>query len=297
MSVHDRQHYELVNYRRADTEQNYRRFFAVTSLAGLRVEDDVVFDATHEQIGRWLREDGIDGLRIDHPDGLADPLGYLTRLRGLGRRHLGHRREDPRTRRGAARDWPVAGTTGYDALAELVGLFVDPDAEPLFDALYREVTGDGEDFHAHVRNGKRLAVTTILRAEVSRLARLAPTVEHAGAAIAELFVAFPVYRSYLPDGAEHLRRCNRRGRGARPDLAAAIDALAPRLADPADELCARFQQTSGAVMAKGVEDTAYYRYTRFIALNEVGGDPAAFGAAARTFHAAQQRRQQVAPTR
>ncbi len=87
--MHDRQAYELVNFRRADVEQNYRRFFAVTSLAGLRVEDPAVFDATHAEIARWVREDGIDGLRVDHPDGLADPLGYMTRLRalaGTGRR-------------------------------------------------------------------------------------------------------------------------------------------------------------------------------------------------------------------
>ena len=113
---------------------------------------------------------------------------------------------------------------------------------------------------------------------MNRLARLVPDVEDAADALAELLVAFPVYRSYLPVGAEHLAAAIETARAARPDLAAAIAALAPRLADPADELAHRFQQTSGAVMAKGVEDTAYYRYTRFIALNEVGGDPASSAA-------------------
>jgi (1->4)-alpha-D-glucan 1-alpha-D-glucosylmutase len=103
-----------------------------------------------------------------------------------------------------------------------------------------------------------------------------------------------VYRSYLPVGAEHLGQAVDRARTARPDLVGSIDALVPRLADPADELCARFQQASGAVMAKGVEDTAYYRFTRFIALNEVGGDPARFGVEPADFHAAQARRQHIA---
>jgi (1->4)-alpha-D-glucan 1-alpha-D-glucosylmutase len=294
--VHDRQHYQLVNYRRADTEQNYRRFFAVTSLAGLRVEDDAVFDATHAQIARWLRKDGVHGVRVDHPDGLADPRGYLTRLRALAgsdgwitvEKILEPGEELPD-------DWPIDGTTGYDALAEVGGLFVDPDAAATLDAAYRELTGDQADFAEHVRRGKRLAVTTILRAEVSRLARLVPGVESAADALAELLVAFPVYRSYLPDGAEHLAEAIETARAARPDLADAIGALTPRLADPADELSARFQQTSGAVMAKGVEDTAYYRYTRFVALNEVGGNPARFGIPVAAFHDAQRRRQRVAP--
>jgi (1->4)-alpha-D-glucan 1-alpha-D-glucosylmutase len=293
--VHDRQHYRLVNFRRADTEQNYRRFFAVTTLAGLRVEDEAVFAATHEQISRWVREDMIDGLRIDHPDGLSEPLGYLIRLRAVAgedtwitvEKILEPGEELPD-------DWPVDGTTGYDALGEVAGLFVDPSAEAAFDGLYRELTKDDADFAEHVAAGKRLVASTILQAEVSRLARLAPEVERAAEALLELLVAFPVYRSYLPVGAEHLGQAVDRARTARPDLVGSIDALVPRLADPADELCARFQQASGAVMAKGVEDTAYYRYTRFIALNEVGGDPARFGVEPADFHAAQARRQHIA---
>jgi (1->4)-alpha-D-glucan 1-alpha-D-glucosylmutase len=293
--VHDRQHYELVNYRRADTEQNYRRFFAVTTLAGLRVEDDAVFDATHEQIAQWVRDDGIAGLRVDHPDGLADPLRYLTRLRALAgpdawllvEKILEPGEELPD-------EWPVEGTTGYDALGEVGGLFIDPSAEPAFDALYRELTGDTRTCADHVHAGKRQGVETILRAEVSRLARLVPGVERAGEALAELLVAFPVYRSYLPTGSSYLASAIEAARSARPDLADAIGTLATRLTDPADELCVRFQQTSGAVMAKGVEDTAFYRYTRFVALNEVGGDPTRFGVELDEFHKAQWQRQQSA---
>ncbi|SDJ20044.1 maltooligosyl trehalose synthase [Frankineae bacterium MT45] len=292
--VHDRQHYQLVSYHLEQTDQNYRRFFAVTTLAGLRVEDEAVFDATHARVLEWVRRDGIAGIRLDHPDGLADPAGYLERLRAKTgdcwitvEKILEPGEELPPS-------WPVAGTTGYDALTEVSNTLLDPATEPLFDSLYREVSGDFLDFHGHVAKGKRTAVETILQAEVSRLARLVPSVENARAALAELLIAFPVYRSYLPDGRPYLDEAIARATSARPDLAATISDLLPRLSDPQDELCARFQQTSGAIMAKGVEDTAYYRYNRFVALNEVGGNPAQFGTSIAEFHAAQQVRQRVA---
>jgi (1->4)-alpha-D-glucan 1-alpha-D-glucosylmutase len=295
--VHDRQHYELVNHRRADTDQNYRRFFAVSTLAGLRVEDDLVFDATHEQIARWMQGDGIGGLRVDHPDGLADPLRYLTRLRALAGDEAWLLVEKIlETGEELPDDWPVNGTTGYDALAEVGNVFVDGTAEPALDRIYRELTDDDRSAAQHVEAGKRSVVTTILSAEVSRLARLVPDVDDARDALAELLVAFPVYRSYLPTGATHLAQAIDTARATRPDLGDAIDALTPRLGDPADELCVRFQQTSGAVMAKGVEDTAFYRYSRFVAANEVGGDVGRLGVSLEEFHRAQWHRQQVAPT-
>ncbi|MDT4996215.1 MAG: (1-_4)-alpha-D-glucan 1-alpha-D-glucosylmutase, partial [Pseudonocardiales bacterium] len=294
--VHDRQHYQLVNFRRADTDQNYRRFFAVTTLAGLRVEDPAVFDATHVQIERWVREDRVDGLRVDHPDGLTDPTGYLAGLRAragaqtwlLVEKILATGEDLPAT-------WPVDGDTGYAALAEAGGVLIDPAAEPAFDLLYRELTGDGRSAREHAMEGKRFVATTILGAELSRLARLAAGVPDAEGALCELLAAFPVYRSYLPDGAEHRAAAHAAARSSRPDLHAAFDALAGRLGDPTDELCVRFQQASSAVMAKGVEDTAYYRYTRFVALNEVGGDPARFGLKPEQFHAAQRHRQHRYP--
>jgi (1->4)-alpha-D-glucan 1-alpha-D-glucosylmutase len=294
--VHARQHYELVNFRRADAEQNYRRFFAVVSLAGLRVEDDAVFDATHTQIQRWMQADGVDGLRVDHPDGLADPLRYLTRLRELAGPSAWLTVEkilEPGEQ--LPTDWPVDGTTGYDALTEVAAVLLDPAAQAPLDDLYRELTGDQASFAEHVRHGKRQVATTILQAEVTRLARLVPEVSRAHEALVELLVAFPVYRSYLPVQAPYLAQALDLARAARPDLAEAITAIAPRLSDPGDELCVRFQQTTGAVMAKGVEDTTYYRYTRFIALNEVGGDPAQLGTGTAAFHTAQQTRQRIAP--
>ncbi|HZZ96432.1 MAG TPA: malto-oligosyltrehalose synthase [Jatrophihabitantaceae bacterium] len=294
--VAERQPYRLVNFRTADTDQNYRRFFAVTSLAGLRVEDRAVFDATHEQIARWVLDDGIDGLRVDHPDGLVDPLEYVTRLREVAGDSSWITVEkilEPGET--LPLGWPVDGTTGYDALAEVNGVFIDPAGEAPLEELYRSLTGDNASFADHVERGKRSATETILQAEVARLARLAPNVVNATAALRELVVHFPVYRSYLPIGAEYLAEAITKARAARPDLAETIATLTPRLSDPADELCARFQQVTGAVMAKGVEDTSYYRYTRFIALNEVGGNPAQFGLALDDFHVAQGVRQEIAP--
>ncbi len=292
--IHALQHYELVNFRRADTEQNYRRFFAVSTLAGLRVEDADVFEATHREVLRWVADGTVDGLRIDHPDGLVDPGGYLARLRAAAPLQwiVVEKILEPGERLPA---WPVEGTTGYDALREVADVLIDPDAADVLDRDYRKLTGDQRSFAEHAAAGKRLVATTILRAEVNRLARLVPDVAATDDALTELLVAFPVYRSYLPDGAENLAAALATVRRQRPDLTDTLDRLAPRLADPDDELCARFQQTSGAVMAKGVEDTAYYRYNRFIASNEVGGDPGRLGAPPAEFHAAQQRRQAAWP--
>ena len=285
--VHQRQFYRLVGYRRADTELNYRRFFAVTDLAGLRVEDPDVFDATHEVLLARVRAGEVAGLRIDHPDGLVDPGGYLDRLRAGApsawitvEKILEPGEELPT-------QWPVDGTTGYDALTEIANVVTDPAAADAFSAVYREVTGDDRDFEAHVADGKRGVATTILGSELRRLARLVPEVDGALDALTELAVAFPVYRSYLPLGRKYLDDAIEVAVGRRPEIGPALNALMARLTDPADELCARFQQVTGAIMAKGVEDTAYYRYTRAIWLNEVGGDPATFGADLATFHAAQ----------
>ena len=293
--VHDRQSYQLVSFRSADRSQNYRRFFAETELASLRVEDPVVFEATHAEILRWVADYGVSGLRIDHPDGLVDPGGYLERLAAAapGCWITVEKITEPGER--IPPDWPVAGMTGYDALGEVNSLLVDPGAEEAITRLYVELTGDDLDAGQQIEEGKRLVVTTIMQAEVRRLARLAPEVDDAEAALTELTIAFPVYRSYLPFGAEYLAKAIGRAIVRQPQLSTAIEALVPRLSDPSDELCLRFQQLTGAIMAKGVEDTAYYRYTRFIGLNEVGGSPGRFGSGIAEFHTAQQRRAQVSP--
>ena len=293
--VHARQHYRLVSFRRGDTELGYRRFFAVTTLAGVRVEDPEVFAATHARI-RGLVEDGVVGLRVDHPDGLADPGAYLQRLRDLApdawitvEKILEPGEELPAS-------WPVAGTTGYDAMFEVDGVFTDDYSETELTSLYRRLTSDEQEISDHVETGKQRVVDVLLVAEVRRMAALAPDVVDAGPALAELAVAFDVYRSYVPEISSSLDRALETARQRHPHLAGALDQLAPRLHDPADELAVRMQQLSGATMAKGVEDTAFYRYGRFVAANEVGGDPAHVGLAVEDFHAAQRTRADRWPT-
>ncbi|MCA1820347.1 MAG: malto-oligosyltrehalose synthase, partial [Pseudonocardia sp.] len=234
-------------------------------------------------------------LRVDHPDGLTDPAGYLHRLRAhapdawiVVEKILEPGEELPRS-------WPVAGTTGYDALAEVDGVLVDPAGAGAFTALDTELTGVQTSWPQLVHDCKLDVATGMLGSELRRLAALATSIPDVTDALAEMLACFPVYRSYLPDGVEHLDQALVAARRRRPDLVTALEALSPRLRDPRDELAVRFQQTSGAVMAKGVEDTAYYRWTRFVALNEVGGDPDRFGLDLDAFHAAMARREQIAP--
>ncbi|MBL7254433.1 malto-oligosyltrehalose synthase [Paractinoplanes lichenicola] len=292
--VHDRQHYELVNWTRGDSELNYRRFFSITDLAGLRVEDPKVFDATHAEILRWVREGIVQGIRVDHPDGLRDPGAYFDRLREAApdawlviEKILEPGEEMP--------GWPVAGTTGYDALAEVGGVFVDPGTEAFFDTLQHHLTGSETSWQDLVHETKYTAATKLLGAELARMARLVPEVEAAPRALAELAACFPVYRSYLPYGSRQLAKARAEAGRRRPQLIPVLDQLLGRLRNPADELAARFQQYTGAVMAKGVEDTAFYRWTRFTARNEVGNDPTEFGVTPDNFHDANEERRRSWP--
>jgi (1->4)-alpha-D-glucan 1-alpha-D-glucosylmutase len=289
-AVHARQHYELIQARRANTDQNYRRFFAVTDLAGVRVENERVLDITHQEILRWVAEEAVTGLRVDHPDGLADPGRYLERLAALAPDAWLTVEKITQPGEELPGGWPVAGMTGYDALAQVNAVLIDPAAEPELDRIYRDLTGDQRTWSEHVRAGKYHVATTILSAEVRHLARLAPAVTLAEEALLELAVNFPVYRSYMPDGSNHLRHAADVTSQREPRLIPVINALLPRLSDPFDELCVRFEQTTGAVTAKGVEDTAFYRYSRLIGLNEVGSSPGQFGLSVPDFHTAQLRR-------
>lgn len=296
--VHERQHYRLIDWRRANRELTYRRFFAVTTLAGVRVEDEDVFDATHARVRRWVVEDGIAGVRVDHPDGLVDPGQYLDRLRALAGDDtwlLVEKILEPGEALPLA--WPVAGTTGYDAMTQVNGLFIDHTAEEVFTRLYRQHTGDLASMAEHVRAGKRQAVQTLFDTETHRLARLVPELDTSAVvtALQELAVAFGVYRSYLPLGRDQLEAAVDTVREQQPELSDTLTALLGRLGDPREEVARRFEQLCGAVMAKGAEDTAYYRHARFVALNEVGGDPDRFGLSPAEFHRAQQERQQRTP--
>jgi (1->4)-alpha-D-glucan 1-alpha-D-glucosylmutase len=300
-AVHDRQHYELMGWRRADSELNYRRFFAVNSLAGIRVEIPEVFDEAHAEVVRWFREGLVDGLRIDHPDGLADPEGYLRRLREAtdGSYLLVEKILEP----GEAlpSGFECEGTTGYDALADVDRIFVDAGGEDALDALDAELRGgQGADYEEMIRGTKRRVTDGILHSEMLRLARLVPAGtgldgQLAADALSEIIAAFPVYRSYLPDGEDVLKEACELAVRRRPELDLPVRLLLPLLLDAGAELGRRFQQTSGMVMAKGVEDTAFFRYTRLGTLTEVGADPTEFSLSPEEFHARMARRQTELP--
>lgn len=290
------QHYELRHWEDQNDELNYRRFFAVSELAALRVELPDVFAQSHEEIVRWVREGLADGIRVDHPDGLDDPGEYLERLADatggaytLIEKILEHGEDLPPW-------WRADGTTGYDALAEIDRVLVDPagiDQLSALDARLRADSGlpQAPAWADLIHDTKRAMADGLLQSEVRRLVRDLPFgIVRAWDALAELLACFPVYRSYLPAGREHLRRAAQEATRRRPDLASAIAELEPLLADPSLPVARRFQQTSGAIMAKGVEDTAFYRFTRLGTLTEVGGDPAVGSVSVAQFHTAQQRR-------
>ncbi len=290
--VHLRQHYRLVHWRRGAADLTYRRFFDVSTLAAVRVEDPEVFTATHDAVLGWVAAGEITGLRVDHPDGLSDPGEYLRRLRAAApdswlvvEKILGIGESLPAS-------WPVDGTTGYEALREVCGVFVDPAGAAPLTALYAEMAevshaaaGDVAVVEAACR---RLVAGGMLHAEVRRIARLVRGVtgERAESAVAELLCSFGVYRSYLPEGRDTAELAFATAKQARPDLVTVLDSIAATMfADPGCELTVKVQQTSGMVMAKGVEDTAFYRFNRFVALNEVGGAPDHFGVDPAEFHA------------
>ncbi len=304
--VLDQQHYELMHWERERAELNYRRFFAVSTLAGVRVEDPTVFDAAHIEIARWFREGLVDGLRIDHPDGLVDPEAYLERLarltggaytvveKILERSATEHPELLPAW-------WHTEGTTGYDAMAEIDRALIDPAGEGALDALddrLRHESGmpPAVPWPELIHATKRMVADTIQLSEVRRLARAVPVpLDQAQDALAEILACFPVYRSYLPAGGVDLDAALGEASVRRPDLAATITALGPLLHDRDHELARRFPQTTGPVMAKGVEDTAFYRATRLGTLTEVGGDPAVFSLSVPGVHRAFAARQAARP--
>ncbi|WP_337062686.1 malto-oligosyltrehalose synthase [Kineococcus sp. G2] len=314
----DRQWYRLAHWRVADEELNYRRFFDVDTLAAIRVEDREVFDASHALLLELVGRGDLQGLRIDHPDGLADPRGYL--------RWLAEATSDA-TGDGSAwvvvekilegeeqlpADWACAGTTGYDALQRVGGLFLDPaGAEPLTEQ-YTALTGETGTFQAVVDHAKREVVEHGLYAEVHRLVDLLSGICHDDVdlrdhtrrglheCVVELLVAFHQYRAYVVPGeqapAEAVRVVEEAAAHARAHLPeerhdtlqVVVDLALGRAGRRDDtrvaEFVVRFQQTCGPVMAKGIEDTAFYRWFRLSSLNEVGGDPTRFGTSPEEFH-------------
>jgi len=303
------QHYRLARWTVGDEELVYRRFFDIKELIALRAEDPDVFDAIHEIPLRFVRAGAVDGLRIDHPDGLRDPAGYFTRLRAaapdtwiVAEKILG---PDERLRE----DWAVDGTTGYDFAAQVGGLFIDPAAESAIDAAYRAFTGDEESFSETAYVAKHEVLRRSLRADVERLTELLVRIcerhrrhrDHTRRdiqqAIRELAAQLPVYRTYVRPGAAEapediavldaaVAAATLRRPDIDPELLAFIRGLA-LLRVPGDletDFALRLQQLTAPAAAKGVEDTTFYRYTRFAATNEVGGDPGRFAVSPQAFH-------------
>jgi (1->4)-alpha-D-glucan 1-alpha-D-glucosylmutase len=294
------QHYELVHWTAADHGLNYRRFFAVNTLAGVRVEHPRVFEDSHVEFRRWFEEGLVDGLRVDHPDGLRDPAAYLEDLRALtgGAYVLVEKILEPGEV--LPPSWATAGTTGYDVLGLVDRVLTDPDGQGPLTTLETRLRGQPLDFHELVHDTKRAVADGILGSEIRRVAREATSVvdevvDEAVDALAEVAACFPVYRSYLPDGRAHLGTAFSQARRRRPDLVPTFDALEPVLSDPARAAALRFQQTTGAVMAKGVEDCAFYRTSRLTSLTEVGGDPGVWSLTVEEFHSALTERQREWP--
>ena len=323
------QNWRAAFFRVAEDEINYRRFFNINDLAGLRMELEPVFAHTHRRVLSMLKDGEIDGLRIDHVDGLFDPKAYLLALRRQGGSDFYLAVEKilaPHER--LRRDWPVEGETGYAFLNLLLGLLVEPSGETAFNQAWREFGGEHESF-ADVARASKLRILEIeMASELNALGRTAARLARSSPMTADLtrgllqralkqtIASFPVYRTYVDlDGviSEDDRRdiawAISRARKNDPDLhPSAFDFLEQALTANSEALkinglsrtaalrfAMKFQQLSGPVMAKGVEDTAFYRYNRFIALNEVGGAPDRFGIGSPVFHRANARRSKSHP--
>jgi (1->4)-alpha-D-glucan 1-alpha-D-glucosylmutase len=309
----DAQWYRPVWWRLARTELNYRRFFSISELIGVRVEDPEVFEATHAKILQLLHEGVVDGLRIDHPDGLADPDGYLRRLHEAtgGRwtvveKILADGEHLPAS-------WPVAGTTGYDALRHVDGLFTDPAGAGELLGQYRRFaapqTDRGGDWAATVRRAAYKVLTHELAAETDRLTRVAsrlcamspdPSLRDRApwalrTALQELLVRLRVYRPYgsadMASVVTEEAAAEARLAFVVPEEGGAVDVVRRLLLEPVGEASdvaefrARFAQTSSALRAKSVEDTAFYRYVPLVSATEVGGDPGRPAVSPEDFHA------------
>src|SRR5499426_3376302 len=315
-SLLERQNFRLAHWRAAARDLGYRRFFDINGLVGLRVEHDHVFGDTHRLVLGWLADGTLDGLRIDHPDGLRDPEAYLDRLRDAGPEAwiIVEKILEPGE---ALRDsWPVDGTTGYDFLNRVAGILVDPEGEKALTELYAEFTSESTDWAEVARARKHQVMRETMGSDLNRLTALFLEIcerrrryrdytrHELHEALRDTLACFPVYRTYVrpepsavdEDDARRIVEATETARAHRPDLDGELfeflrDLLRRRLVGELEtELTMRFQQLSGPVMAKGVEDTALYVYNRLVSLNEVGGHPDQFGVSVEEFHQANQER-------
>lgn len=321
----EQQAYRLAFWRVAADEINYRRFFDINELAGIRMEIPEVFRLTHRLVGRLIDEGKLHGLRLDHIDGLLDPGGYLAHLRAFAAdrtksfyivvEKILARHERLRT------DWPIAGTTGYEFVNLVNGLFVDPTGKPAIDRTYRRFLDRSSDFDEILYACKLQVIDTMLASELNRLASTLDglserhwntrdyTEERLRAALREVVACFPVYRTYVTGSgvsADDRRdidwaigQARKSYAGPDPEIleflraALTLDLTDWNPAFDRDEVlrfALRFQQYTGPVMAKALEDTCFYRFNRLLSLNEVGGDPRQFGVTVSAFHHLMQER-------
>ncbi|MGI4831044.1 MAG: malto-oligosyltrehalose synthase, partial [Janthinobacterium lividum] len=304
------QNYRLSYWKTADQQLGYRRFFDVNTLIGVRMEREYVFEETHALILKWLREGVLDGVRIDHPDGLRDPLQYLQRLREhapdawiIGEKIL----EPGEWLRG---NWPIQGTSGYDFLNQVLGLLVQPEGLQRLGEHYRAFTGDDVSFPITAHEKKLNVTQEALGSDVNRLASLFVEICETNRefrdftraeirrAIREFASCFSIYRTYVvpqrkeitDEDRDIISRAAECAKDNRLDIDGQLfdfmrDVLQMKvIGENETEFVERFQQFTSPVMAKGVEDTAFYCYNRLTALNEVGGNPACNGFSLADFH-------------
>jgi len=305
-----KQHYRLAGWRHGNAELNYRRFFDISTLAGIRMEDPRVFGAAHALVLRWYANGWIDGFRVDHPDGLHDPTEYFERLRTAAPHAWIIAEKILQPGENIAEDWPVAGTTGYEFMRRVTSLFVDPAGEKPLTDLYVDFTGEPTDYGVVVREKQRRVLRDLLEAEVNWLTRLLLRIAarywrfrdlaalDLREALIDVTARLPVYCTYVqahlgrvPDAdAAVISDTVGLARQRRPDLPPeAFDFIENLLllrlgGETEHEFVMRFQQLTGPTMAKGAEDTACYCFNRLIALNIVGGDPSRFSVSPAFFH-------------
>jgi (1->4)-alpha-D-glucan 1-alpha-D-glucosylmutase len=308
----EQQNYRLAYWKVGGREIDYRRFFDIDTLIGVRVEDEEVFQATHELILGWVSSGFVQGLRVDHPDGLRDPLGYLERLRAetpsawIVVEKILEGDEELRS------DWPVFGTTGYDFLNWVTGVFIDPEGEKPFSQIYERQTGRSTSFEEVAYEKKHYVMREVLASDINRLTALFMSIcekhrrfrdftrHEIHEAIREFIACLPVYRTYVrphsgsvaPEDERYISVALSEAEDRRPDIESDLFAFMGHIlkleltGEQEAEFVYQLQQVSGPVMAKGVEDTAFYCYNRLSSLNDVGGDPSRFGVSLEEFHKA-----------
>jgi (1->4)-alpha-D-glucan 1-alpha-D-glucosylmutase len=295
----ERQFWRLAHWQTAGYDINYRRFFDINELVALHMETPEVFWASHKLLGELALDDGLEGVRIDHIDGLFDPQGYLDNLKALGvkkawvEKILASGEVLPET-------WITAGTSGYEFMNDVLGVLAQPEGEEPLLRAYRRFLGEVKPYEDEVHDAKLLVMETSLAGELVRLAnelrRLAEadyhtrdfTLQSLQEALAEIIAAFPRYRTYLPHGQDEAKTIIREA----TELSVydfiercLTETLAPELEPARAAIVGRFQQYTAPVTAKGIEDTTFYRYLPFAARNEVGGEPERFATELHAFHA------------